>query len=124
MVWQQLVGIAKYLSRTGKSATRLQLVDKLEIGDRTLQLGFRTLKYLGFQIAAVNNSFKITWQTTDTSPTDARFIAAIEQFFSAIQEEQFRRQYFAQIPLSTLQAVAAQTSLSEPLQRSGSNSLD
>lgn len=122
-IWQQLVGIAKYLSRTGKPATRLQLLDKLEIGDRTLQLGFRTLKYLGFQITAVNNTFKITWHT-EPSPTDNRFTATVEQFFSAVQEEQFRRQYFAQIPLSTLQAVAAQTSLSEPLQRSGSNSLD
>lgn len=124
IVWQQLVGIAKYLSRTGKPATRLQLLDKLEIGDRTLQLGFKTLKYLGFQITAVSNTFKMTWQTTDTAPTDPRFTAAIEQFFSAIQEEQFRRQYFAQIPLSTIQAVAAQTSLSEPLQLSSANSSD
>ena len=43
-LWQQLVGIAKYLSRTGKTATRQQLLEKLDLGDRPLQLGFRSLK--------------------------------------------------------------------------------
>lgn len=33
----------------------------------------------------------------------------IEQFFNRVREEQFRRQYFYQVPLATIQAVAFQT---------------
>ncbi|PSB25324.1 single-stranded-DNA-specific exonuclease RecJ [Stenomitos frigidus] len=108
-IWQQLVGIAKYLSRTGQTATRTQLLDKLGIGDRPLKLGFQTLEYLGFTLRYADNAFQMTWQEQASHQTETQLTAAVEQFAIAVNEEQFRRQYFYQIPLATIQAIAAQT---------------
>ncbi|MBW4468900.1 MAG: DHH family phosphoesterase [Stenomitos rutilans HA7619-LM2] len=113
-IWQTLVGIAKYLSRTGQTATRTQLLDKLEIGDRALRLGFQSLAYLGFTLRYADNAFQVTWQEQMShTSANAALVAAVEQFTIAINEEQFRRQYFYQVPLATIQAIAAQTTASE-----------
>jgi single-stranded-DNA-specific exonuclease len=104
-IWQQLVGIAKYLSRTGNIATRQQLLDKLEIGDRALQLGFKTLKYLGFSITYSELGFQIMWTSTQSTQEDA-LTDSVERFLNAIKEDQFRRQYFYQTPLEILRAIA------------------
>jgi single-stranded-DNA-specific exonuclease len=107
IIWQQLVGIAKYLNRTGQSATRIQLLDKLGIGDRALKLGFQTLELLGFTLRFNDNAFYVSWQEQPSRfSTDTALTAAVEQFAIAVKEEQFRRQYFYQVPLATMQAVA------------------
>jgi single-stranded-DNA-specific exonuclease len=111
-IWQQLAGIAKYLSRTGNTATRQQLYDKLGIGDRPLQLGLYALRLAGFAITYQGQAFHLTWQADGASDaTDTALTAAIEQFLTAIQEEHFRRQYFYQIPFTMMQAVAKQTGI-------------
>ncbi|MGV0026357.1 single-stranded-DNA-specific exonuclease RecJ [Phormidesmis priestleyi] len=106
-VWQQLVGIAKYLSRTQKTATRQQLSDRLGVGDRPLKSGFTALEQLGFSVS-YSDSFQITWDgaKSQSSETIAR---SIEQFLAEIREEQFYRRYFYQVPLTTIQNVAFQT---------------
>lgn len=49
IAWQTLVGIAKYLSRTGKEIQRSQLVAKLGIDDQNvLQIGFEELQQYGY----------------------------------------------------------------------------
>lgn len=112
-IWQQLVGIAKYLNRTGQTATRTQLLDKLGIGDRSLKLGFQTLAYLGFALRHADHAFQITWQEPPSQLSSEQLTAAVEQFTIAVNEEQFRRQYFYQVPLATLQAIVAQTIVGE-----------
>ncbi|MBD1824600.1 single-stranded-DNA-specific exonuclease RecJ [Cyanobacteria bacterium FACHB-DQ100] len=102
-IWQTLVGIAKYLSRTGKTATRQQLYDRLHIGDVALKAGIQALEQLGFQVTYADQRFRITLKDSDQLAN-----AAIEQFFTAVREEQFYRQYFAQVSFSTLQAIVAQ----------------
>lgn len=105
--WQKLVGIAKYLSRTGNTATRPQLYDKLGIGDRPLQLGFQALALSGFQANYLTQSFSITWQPDrPQKANDGQLAEAIDQFCHAVQEEQFQRQYFYQVPLAMIQAIA------------------
>jgi single-stranded-DNA-specific exonuclease len=109
-IWQQLAGIAKYLSRTGNTATRSQLYDKLGIGDRPLQLGFYALRLAGFAVTYEGQAFHLTWQPDPSIlATDLTLTEAIEQFLTAIREEHFRRQYFYQMPLATMQALARQT---------------
>lgn len=103
--WRQLVGMAKYLSRTEQMATRQQLLDKLEIGDRALQLGFKTLTQLGFTITHQEVGFQITWHPTE-SASDETLTTTVEQFLNAVKENQFRRQYFYQTHVETLKAIA------------------
>ncbi len=105
-IWQQLVGIAKFLSRTGKSVTVAQLQDKLNISDRTIELGLQSLSSLGFQVEYLDWLININWQPSvdDITSIDHAAIA----FLSAVAEEQFLRQYFYQVPLTTMQTMASQ----------------
>ncbi|MEG4086425.1 DHH family phosphoesterase [Microcoleus sp. POL10_C6] len=134
-ICQQLIGIAKYLSRTNKPVTRQQLRQKLGISDTSLQLGFKTLTYLGFQIYYRDRAFHITRQpetaqrqdapdqipkplldsqslqfSVPNSPIAARCAA---QFLAAVSEEQFRRKYFCEVPLSTIVSIARETVFQE-----------
>ncbi len=109
-VWQQLVGIAKYLSRTGQTVTRHQLHQKLSISDQPLQLGFQAIGLLNFKVSFQDHFFKFSVNPV-IKPTVlyADCLKAIEQFIAAVQEEQFQRQYFYDVPLSTIQLIATQT---------------
>ena len=114
-VWQQLAGIAKYLCRTGQTVTRVQLSQKLGVSDRLLGLGFTALSYLGFYVSFQDRYFQISqeipWHvvaSTNLHATDAACLQAIDKFAQAVREEQFQRQYFSTVPLSTIQAHAAQ----------------
>lgn len=101
-VWHQLVGIAKYLSRTGQTVTRQQLSDRLELRDRPLQLGFQALQSLGFELTHGDQGFQIR-QPETLQVSDPRLSEVISPFLQAVQEEQFRRQYFYQLPTSVLE---------------------
>ncbi|MBE9178905.1 single-stranded-DNA-specific exonuclease RecJ [Oculatella sp. LEGE 06141] len=107
-VWQRLVGIAKYLSRTGQPATRLQFHDALDIGDRPLAVGMRCLKQFGFELTASEDGIQVRWHgSTQPNLSEPEMSQAIAQFLGAVQEEQFRYEYFCKVPLSTIQAVAS-----------------
>ncbi|KYC38151.1 single-stranded-DNA-specific exonuclease RecJ [Scytonema hofmannii PCC 7110] len=103
-IWLTLVGLAKYLSRTHQPVTRIQLLDKLGIGDHALLLGLRGLKHLGFRITRQDRALIFT-QHSNIESTLAE--AAIAQFLVALREEQFQQQYFADVPLSTVEAIAS-----------------
>lgn len=105
--WQQLVGIAKYLSRTGQTVTRVQLCQKLGISDRLLLLGFQALYCLGFSVSLQERYFCISFSLTTIS--DVTCLQAIEKFLDSVREEQFKRQYFYEVPLTTIEAIAYQT---------------
>ncbi|MBD2182152.1 single-stranded-DNA-specific exonuclease RecJ [Planktothrix sp. FACHB-1355] len=108
-VWQNLVGIAKYLSRTGKTATQAQLQQKLGIGDTTLLLGLQTLTKIGFEVKNGDGNFKITGNTElEASSLAGEIYSAIAQFLAAVREEQFRRQYFYEVPLDIIRSVVNQ----------------
>ncbi|MDF5713028.1 MAG: single-stranded-DNA-specific exonuclease RecJ [Rhizonema sp. NSF051] len=104
-IWLTLVGIAKYLSRTNQPVTRIQILEKLGIKDQTLHLGFKALKLLGL---SVKTQERYLLFTQNSSGEQTRQETAIAQFLAAIREEQFQREYFAEVPLSTIQAVAVQ----------------
>jgi single-stranded-DNA-specific exonuclease len=105
-IWQTLVGIAKFLSRTGQSATLAQLQEKLDISDRTLQLGLIALAHLGFQVEHLDWAVAATWHPDSafSDTTNPVTDEATQAFLQAVEEEQFLQQYFYQVPLSTIQA--------------------
>ncbi|HLO49607.1 MAG TPA: DHHA1 domain-containing protein [Kamptonema sp.] len=119
-IWQQLVGIAKYLSRTNQPIARLQLKQKLGISDASVQLGFKTLTYLGFNVTYRDRAFHITRQPLPTqtetlsSPTHSKALSqSIERFLATVSEEQFRRRYFCEVSFATIQAMAQETILND-----------
>ncbi|NEQ60920.1 MAG: DHH family phosphoesterase [Moorea sp. SIO4A1] len=120
--WKKLLGIAKFLSRTGQWATLVQLQEKLDLSDRTVELGLNALSAIGFEVSHQDCGVQISWhgrewssdwplatlrERTNVAGNDAialRARCANAIFFAAIEEEQFRRQYFYQVPLSTIAA--------------------
>ncbi|MGM3305673.1 single-stranded-DNA-specific exonuclease RecJ [Anabaena sp. WFMT] len=104
-IWLTLVGIAKYFSRTNQLVTRIQLLEKLGISDKSLHLGFKALKYLGFTVQRQDRSLQITWNSTISNEASADTV--INQFLAAVREEQFQQEYFANVPLSIIQAMIA-----------------
>ncbi|MFM7599775.1 MAG: single-stranded-DNA-specific exonuclease RecJ [Pseudanabaena sp.] len=97
ITWQTLVGIAKYLSRTGKEIKRSQLITKLGIDDQdVLQIGFDELQQYGYAVQAIANSSDaldvniriISIPSTDDGTTPAK------QFIQAANELAFQQQFF------------------------------
>ena len=99
--WEMLIGIAKYLSRTGKTVTQAQIQEKMGLGDRTLDLGFSALEALGFSIQVNEQEVSIS----GTAQTLTETAEAIDLFLEAIAEEQFKRQYFYHVPFATVQRI-------------------
>lgn len=101
--WEQWVGIAKYLARTGQAATYPQLQQKLSLSRRTLELGMQALESLGFVFQVSEDRLQVqraeARSTADANPS-------IQTFLQAVQEEQFQQQYFQTVPLETIQATA------------------
>ncbi|MGD1805182.1 single-stranded-DNA-specific exonuclease RecJ, partial [Dapis sp. BLCC M126] len=146
-IWYKLLGIAKYLSRTGQPVTRYQLLKKLSIGDATLKLGIKALQYIGFNVKYKDRSFYIIQNQTQNQRSSeggsascrgaflgntrqtlflSRFMSrsesetltetlsqTVRKFLAAISEEQFRQKYFCEVPLKTIEAIAAQTILED-----------
>ncbi|MGD2180948.1 single-stranded-DNA-specific exonuclease RecJ [Lusitaniella coriacea] len=102
-LWQTLVGIAKYLQRTGEMATLAQIEEKLNLTPSTLKLGFNALRAIGFEIEQEKDRVRICgWNDphATSEPT-------IEKFLGAIAEEQFQHQYFYQVSVSTVQRLVS-----------------
>lgn len=102
-LWQQLLGIAKYLARVEESRPMATVQDKLGVSDRTLQIGLNVLAQLGFTVHPQNGQLQIT--APPEAPTPTQYARATQAFLAAIQEEYFRRQYFYEVSTETMQQV-------------------
>ena len=99
-VWQQLVGIAKYLSRTQKQVTKEQVKAKLGISDRIFDLGLKTLKQAGFTYQLQDNLYQFDFNSQQINP---ELNDRIQSLIEVIKEEEFLQQYFYQVPLYTIE---------------------
>jgi len=98
--WRLLLGLAKYLSREQTPVSAERLCDRLEICDRTLSLGLAALGQAGFTVH--RSAIDIRFQYGSKRPEQAN-TEPLSQFLAAVQEEQFRRQYFYKAPTATLE---------------------
>jgi len=112
-IWEQLIGIAKYLSRTHQPVTIQQLRNQLNLGVIPLKIGFKILQQLGFDIECQDQKLDISWEKLSSFYASETLNQLIQNFLDTIQEEQFRRRYFCKIPLSTLESIAIQTIIKE-----------
>ncbi|WP_019499787.1 single-stranded-DNA-specific exonuclease RecJ [Pseudanabaena sp. PCC 6802] len=106
--WRLLVGIAKYLSRTGKAISRSQLRSQLHLEDAALQLGLDAIAAYGWQIAPdrqTNPSLQM--QFVDTAATSQETaICATQKFINAVNELSFQQRYFDRQLLSLIAVYA------------------
>ncbi len=90
IAWQTLVGIAKYLSRTGKEIKRSQLIAKLGINDvSVLQIGFDELQQYGYAVQVNEQD-----STIHISPAPSHSSTNAKHFIQATNELAFQQQFF------------------------------
>ena len=104
-IWQELVGIAKYLSRTNKQVTSEQIKTKLQLSDRSLELGFQALETVGFSRNNTPKTIQISHSGEQLSYEAENIISL---FLRAVAEEQFQYQYFYTTSVSTLEKILTQ----------------
>jgi single-stranded-DNA-specific exonuclease len=102
-IWQQLIGIAKYLSRTDKIASKEQIKDKLELSDRALKLGLAALDAVGFANKGTFDSIQLSLSSDISALAESNILS----FLEAVAEEQFQRQYFYKVPLTTVRGIVS-----------------
>jgi single-stranded-DNA-specific exonuclease len=109
-IFEQLVGIAKYLVNTNEEIDLGRLKLQLDISERTIRLGLDALVEIGFQVSLQQptNLVKVVITQPQTvgvaSPManrdlDLYSLVTVQRFFAAIDEEQFNRNYFLQVPV-------------------------
>jgi single-stranded-DNA-specific exonuclease len=93
-IWQQLVGMAKYLARTQASVDRSRLRSRLEISEFSLNLGLQALTTVGFAITDTKSPLDpIHITAAPGSAPNPTHPAALQHFLEAVAEEQFRQRY-------------------------------
>jgi len=93
--WEHLVGIAKFLSRTGVIARKDRLQDKLQVA-AALDLGLDALSEIGFRVERTPDSVAISGQIERPAGS------ASKAFREAVAEEHFRRAFFWRAPVETI----------------------
>ncbi len=106
-ILKQLIGIAKYINRTQKSITKEQLKEKFLFSDRSLILALDFLGKIGFSIRQDHQRIHI--ETTTHLSEDYHLSQKI--LLDTLKEEQFKRKYFTQIPVETLETLLMYESL-------------
>ncbi|WP_267383493.1 single-stranded-DNA-specific exonuclease RecJ [Cyanobacterium sp. uoEpiScrs1] len=98
-IWQQLLGIAKYYSRTGKTINIVQIKTGLELSNGSMRLGLEMLSKLGFECNQINENLKFRW--TKKIANDAQ--QKVNEFMEVIEEERFQHQFFSNISIECIQ---------------------
>lgn len=106
MVWQQLAGMAKYLTRTQTAISRSHLRERLGLSDIALNLGLQALASAGFHATPPPATrpqdedqegvyFQISWPSPASpshTPHDPD-ATSLQHFLEAVAEDQFRQRY-------------------------------
>ncbi|GAB4346539.1 MAG: single-stranded-DNA-specific exonuclease RecJ [Cyanophyceae cyanobacterium] len=107
--WCELVGIAKYLARTGQPIPRSRLSERLALGDRPMALMTAALAAAGFQGDYLDpapgdppTNPRLRIRALAPKPLPPEPPPAIAQFLDAVAETRFRQRYFMQAPLTTV----------------------
>jgi single-stranded-DNA-specific exonuclease len=101
-IFQQLVGIAKYLVNINEGVSLYRLRSRLKVSDRTVKLGLDALVEIGFDVSLQTQTNLVTitlTQPQDLNEVDPYSLITVQKFFAAIEEEQFNRNYFLQVPV-------------------------
>ena len=107
-IFQQLVGIAKYLVDMNESIDLEQLRLKLNISDRSARLGLDALVEIGFQISLQpeTNLVAVTSpQVQNPQQVDLYTKTTVQKFLLAIEAERFNRNYLLQVPVYAIESL-------------------
>ncbi len=102
--WETLLGIAKYMSRTGEAVAIARLEERLGIDlsrdkGRLMGLASGAIAALGFELSCQKNKVSIGLREVSSEAVGERAIAL---FLMALQEVMFQQRYFEQVPVAAV----------------------
>ena len=103
-VLRQLIGIAKFLARTGNQVTFVQLQHKLDISMKATAAGLECLRAIGYVVSQLPD--RQHWQImAAAAPTlsDLTELPAVCDFLAIVAAESLLAQYFWAAPVQILQ---------------------
>ena len=106
-IFEQLVGIAKYLANTHDPIDLMRLGLRLDIEEQAVRLGLDAVVEIGFEVSLQQQTNLITVARSSVAierDTDLYSLPTAQKFFAAIDEEQFNRSYFLQVPTYAIQS--------------------
>lgn len=102
-LWQQLLGVAKYLARTGQRRSPSAIQARLGLSTSVLQKGLVALETVGFTVQAEGDAISFT--APRSSPNRDQYTQTAQMFVTALEEDHFRQQYFYEVPVDVLNQV-------------------
>jgi len=109
--WLQLVGQVKYLARTQLAIAKQTWQQQWKLSETTLPLAIIALADLGFSTKEQGEKLYFKQLGTPASTIDISYQTLIKVH----QEEQFKQQFFCQVPIAVLQEILTQNPLSPSL---------
>jgi single-stranded-DNA-specific exonuclease len=106
-ILQKLIGIAKFLARTGKSLPLKTLQEKLGVTARSTRDGLDCLDAIGFEVTMLPISQEFQVKSIDVDLPELATIPIVQQFLAGVAEDLFVEQYFWQVPVELLQSIGA-----------------
>ncbi|MGK7943470.1 MAG: single-stranded-DNA-specific exonuclease RecJ [Microcystaceae cyanobacterium] len=100
-IWQKLIGIAKYLSRTETPILLDTLKQELGLSDQTLKIALDCLSALGFNLEIKQSSLSVNY-TKKLKPTIHQLRKQLQE---RLAEEQFQRNYFYSLSLAEIRSM-------------------
>jgi single-stranded-DNA-specific exonuclease len=103
-VLKKLLGIAKFIARTGQSIELQQLQQQLGISARSVRYGLDCFEAIGCEVTLFPGKQQFSLTTTldpELWPTKPE----IQDFLAVVAEELFTIQYFWQVPVATISSV-------------------
>jgi len=100
--WRSLVGMVKYLNRTGKSSTIVNMQSRLSITNNLTdkieanlwQLGLQALSECGWQIELFEDKLSVEIASAEfEQESNWQYLTAVQKFIQAVDEVQFRQSY-------------------------------
>ncbi len=98
-VLRQFITTVKELATTGKLITQKQLQERIDLRDRSFNLGLQVLKKVGFSWHKEEDYYQFYQEFLISNIEIDR---DINLFLLAVTEEQFQREYFYRVPLSII----------------------
>ena len=107
MFWSLQFFFPKYIHRTQKVITKQQLKEKFFFSDGPLNLSLEFLEQIGFVISETPENIEIK----EIHHKSEDYYLSQTKFLNTLTEEHFKRKYFTQIPIETLQKLLIYESL-------------
>lgn len=100
--WLKFLGIVKYLINHNQGVSKDKLLTELKISDRSLNYALNTLQCLNIEYNEQNEQLKFSQILKNSENNQEDYSQRIKVLFQSLNQENLQKQYFYQVPISTI----------------------